>query len=213
LSDLLHSHLMPLIREHGVLVVGVVTMLESMGVPLPGESLVIAGALYAATTHEIGIVSWVAAAAIGAVLGDNLGYLIGHEVGLRLIRRYGRHIGLTEARIKLGRYLFQRHGSKVVFFGRFIALLRTFTALLAGANAMEWRRFLLFNALGGTAWASLYGFGAYFLGQQVEQLEGPLAIALGIVTAIAIGAVIIVLHREEGRLQEAASRAYPDPER
>ena len=201
---------MPLIRDHGVIAIGGITMIESMGIPAPGESAVIAAALYAATTHEFGIVPLVASAAAGAILGDNIGYVVGRGIGFRLIRRYGRKVGLTEARIKLGRYLFQRHGSKVVFFGRFVALLRTFTALLAGANRMEWRRFLVANALGGIFWASFYGFGAYGLGHEVRRLEGPLAIGLAGLAAVAIGTTIFLLHRHEARLMAEAERAFPD---
>jgi membrane protein DedA with SNARE-associated domain len=209
-SGLLHDTVMPLIRDHGVVVVGAITMLESMGIPAPGESAVIAAALYAATTHEIGIVPLVASATVGAILGDNIGYVVGRNVGFRLIRRYGRRVGVTDARLKLGRYLFKRHGSKVVFFGRFVAVLRTFTALLAGANQMEWRQFLLANALGGLFWASLYGFGTYALGREVRRLEGPLAIGLGVLAAILIGTAIFLLRRHEARLQREAEAAFPD---
>ena len=210
MSSLLHDYVMPLIRDHGVFAIGGITLIESMGIPAPGESAVIAAALYAATTHEFGIVPLVASAATGAILGDNIGYSIGHSVGFRLIRRYGRKVGLTDARIKLGRYLFKRHGSKVVFFGRFVAVLRTFTALLAGANRMPWRRFLVANALGGIFWASLYGFGAYALGHEIHRLEGPLAIGFGVVAALAIGATIFLLRRHEARLLAEAERAFPD---
>jgi membrane protein DedA with SNARE-associated domain len=207
MSGLLHDTVMPLIRHHGVIVVGGITMLESMGVPAPGESAVIAAALYAATTHEIAIVPLVAAAAAGAVLGDNIGYVVGRSVGFRLIQRHGRKVGLNEARVRLGRYLFQRHGVLVVFFGRFIAILRTFTALLAGANHMDWRSFLVANGLGGIAWASLYGFGTYLLGREVRRLETPLAIGLGLVATIVIGTALFLVRRHEGRLQREADAA------
>jgi membrane protein DedA with SNARE-associated domain len=210
MSSVIHEYVMPLIREHGVIVVGGITLIESMGIPAPGESAVIAAALYAATTHEFGIVPLVASAAAGAIIGDNIGYLIGRNLGLRLIHRYGGKVGLTEARIKLGRYLFLRHGTKVVLFGRFVAVLRTFTALLAGANQMHWSRFLVANALGGILWASLYGFGAYALGHEVRRLEAPLALGLGAVAAIAIGTVIVLMRRHEGRLQKEAEEAFPE---
>lgn len=210
MSSLLHEYVMPLIREHGVLAVGGITLIESMGIPAPGESAVIAAALYAATTHEFGIVPLVASAAAGAIIGDNIGYLIGRRFGFRLLRRYGAKIGLTAPRIKLGRYLFQRYGGKVVFFGRFVAVLRTFTALLAGANRMDWRRFLPANALGGVFWASLYGFGAYALGREVRALEGPLAVGFAAVAVGAIGASIFLLRRHEARLLQEAERAIPD---
>jgi membrane protein DedA with SNARE-associated domain len=204
------SELTDLIRAHGLLAIGVITTLESMGVPLPGESAVIAAALYAAETHEIGVVPLIAVAAFGAILGDNLGYLIGNQIGYRLIARFGRHVGLTPRRVKLGRYLFKRYGAKLVFFGRFVAILRSFTALLAGANHMDWWRFFLFNALGGTAWATLYGGGAYLLGQGVKQVELPLAIGLGAVALILAGVVIYLTRKHAETLQREADRAFPD---
>lgn len=91
----------------------------------------------------------IAAAAIGAMLGDNIGYWIGREGGFRLLRRYWPYIRLEERHLKLGQYLFRQHGGKVVFFGRFVSILRTWAAFLAGVNRMQWTRFLLFNATGG----------------------------------------------------------------
>ncbi len=138
-----------LLREYGAGLVGVTVGLEAMGLPLPGESMVIGAAIYCATTHQLSIVTVLAAAAAGAVLGDNAGYLIGRSIGFRVLARYGRRIGLSEDRLLLGRHLFRRYGGSVVFVGRFVAVLRTFVALLAGANRMGWGRFLLWNAAGG----------------------------------------------------------------
>src|SRR5215813_2536268 len=101
-----------------------------MGIPLPGETVLVAAALYAAR-HGQSIAAVVASAAVGAVLGDNAGYWIGREFGYRLLRRYGGRVGLSPGKIKLGQYLFLRHGSKVVFFGRFVAVLRVLAAILA----------------------------------------------------------------------------------
>lgn len=116
--------------------------------PLPGEATLIAAAVYAGKTHHLNIWGVIAAGAAGAILGDNIGFWVGREIGYRLLLRYGHYVYLTDARIKLGQYLFLRHGGKIVFFGRFVAMLRAFTALLAGANNMSWPRFLLFNAAG-----------------------------------------------------------------
>ena len=125
--------------------------LESMGLPVPGETTLVTAGIYAGTTGRLNIALVVAAASTGAILGDNLGYWIGHRFGYRLLLRYGRLLRLTPARIKLGQYLFHRHGGTVVFFGRFMALLRTLSALTAGINWMPWWRFLFFNAAGGIA--------------------------------------------------------------
>lgn len=189
-----------LVRDHGAWIVGVVIFFESMGVPLPGESLLIAAAIYAATMGGVHIEWVVLAACIGAILGDNAGYLIGRRVGEPVLRRYGPRIGLTWKRQQLGRYLFLRHGSKVVFFGRFIAFLRTFAAVLAGVNNMPWGRFLAWNALGGAVWTGLYGFGAYALGDQVHRLAGPVGLATA---AIGVGVAIwlvLFVRRHEARL-------------
>ena len=181
--------------------------LEAMGLPLPGESLIIAAAVYCATTGKLHIAGVIAAAIAGAIMGDNFGYLIGRWAGFPLLRRYGRHVGLNDRRLTLGRYLFQTQGGKVVFVGRFLAILRTFVALLAGANHMGWKTFLLWNAVGGVAWATLYGVGAYLLGNAMSRLEGPVGIGLGVVAAIVVIVAIFVLRRNETRLEDKAEQA------
>jgi membrane protein DedA with SNARE-associated domain len=148
--------------------------IESAGIPFPGETMLLVAAIYAGTTHRLAIQLVIAAAAGGAILGDNLGYWVGREGGYHLLRRYGRYIRLDERKVKLGQYLFRKHGGKVVFFGRFIAVLRTWAAFLAGTNCMPWGSFLLFNALGGIIWATVYGLGGYFLGDNVHRLTGPI---------------------------------------
>jgi membrane protein DedA with SNARE-associated domain len=180
--------------------------LESMGVPLPGESMVIAASLYAGSTHRLSIITVVVAAALGAIIGDNIGFLIGRELGCRLLKRYGHYIGVDQHRLNLGQYLFRHHGGKVVFFGRFVAILRTFAALLAGANRMPWPDFLLYNALGGVTWACLYGFGAYLLGKAVTEFAKPVGIGIGIAAAVVVVGVGVFLKRNEARLTEAAER-------
>ena len=175
-------------------------MLEATGLPLPGESLLIAAALYAAATHQLNIVVLVIVAAVGAICGDQLGYLVGRSIGFRVLARWGRKVGLTEERLELGRFLFRKYGGRIVFLGRFVAILRTFVALLAGANRMVWHDFLLWNALGGIGWTSLYGFGAYLLGGAVKRVEGPVGIVLGVIGAVAIVLGVIFVKRNETRL-------------
>jgi membrane protein DedA with SNARE-associated domain len=204
-------HLTELLHGYGYGLVGLVVGLESMGLPLPGESLVIAAAIYAGTTHELSIVPVVAVAAAGAIVGDNIGYLIGRVVGLRLLRRYGRYVLLPPERLEVGRRLFAKHGGKVVLFGRFVAVLRTLAALLAGANGMPWPRFLAANAAGGIAWACLYGFGAYALGHEMKRVEGPLGIAGAVIAVIVIAATVIYTRRKERRLTAASKDAKVPP--
>ncbi len=193
-----------LLGEYGYGLVFTVIGLEAMGVPLPGESMIIGAAIYAATTGKLDITGVIAAAVLGAIMGDNIGYLIGRWAGFRVLRRFGRYVGLTDRRLQLGRYLFQRQGGKVVFLGRFIAVLRTFVALLAGANQMEWKTFLLWNAVGGVVWATSYGLAAYLLGDAIRRIEGPIAIVVGAVGVVALGAAIVVLRRNERRLEDKA---------
>src|SRR5262245_127963 len=186
-------------------------MSESMGIPVPGETTLVAAGIYAGSTGEIDPHVLVAVAAVAAILGDNIGYVIGRTIGLRLLLRYGRHVNLTEARLKLGRYLFLRHGGKIVFFGRFVALLRTLTALLAGIDQMPWLRFLFFNACGGICWAAAFGFGAYLFGEKVRSISGPIAIAMVLIAATSIFVGTIYLRRHEEELQRLAERTFPGP--
>lgn len=207
----LQHDLPALIASHGYWIVALVVALESMGLPLPGETALVSASLYAGATGRLEIVGVVAAAAAGATIGDNCGYWIGRRLGLPLIMRYGRRVGITDGHVKLGRYLFERYGGMVVFLARFIAVLRVLAAFLAGVNRMSWLRFFPFNVGGGVAWASLFGFGAYVLGTAVERLAGPLGIALG---AVAIGGIVggvLVARRQEARLLAEAERAYPGP--
>ena len=193
-----------LFGEYGYAVIFIGVMLESMGLPLPGESLMIAAALYAATTHHHSIFELVPVAAAGAIIGDQIGYFIGRWIGYRYLAEWGRKIGLTQDRLDLGQYLFRRYGAEVVFFGRFVAILRTFAALLAGANRMPWPRFFKWNALGGIGWTSLYGFGAYLLGDAAKSVSGPLGITLGIAGAVALLAAFLFVKKNEKRLLEQA---------
>ena len=199
------------VQGHGTWFVAVVIFFESMGVPLPGESLLIAAAIYAATMGGLQIEFVVLYAAIGAIMGDNAGYLIGHTAGRKALVRWGGKVGLTGERLLLGEYLFRRHGPKVVFFGRFTAFLRTFAALLAGATRMRWPRFLLWNALGGIVWTCLYGFGAYALGDQIHRLIGPAGIVLGLIALAAIAWAAMFIRRNEARLIAEAKAEMGNP--
>src|SRR5579863_436455 len=171
----LAQHLHGAIATYGYLAIFLIVAMESAGIPMPGETVLITAAILAGqgTLRIYGVIG---AAAAGAIIGDNCGYWIGREFGFPLLYRYGRYISLDERRLKLGQYLFLKHGGKVVFFGRFVAVLRAFAAFLAGTNRMRWPRFLLFNALGGLMWATLYGLAGYFLGNNVHRLTGTVGI-------------------------------------
>jgi membrane protein DedA with SNARE-associated domain len=192
---------------YGPWAVFVIVTLESAGLPLPAESLLIAAAAFAGTTHQMSLPETVVAAAAGAIVGDNLGYWIGRKIGRPLLARYGRRIGLTPQRLRLGEYLFARRGGTIVVVARFIVFLRTLAALLAGANAMPWPRFLVCNAAGGILWAVAYSVAGYVLGTEIHHLSLPLAAAggaLGVALVVAMG---MWLKRAEARLQAEADRA------
>jgi len=205
-SDLSH-----LLSTYGYWAVLIFVAIESTGIPFPGETMLLAAAIYAGTTHHLALPIVIAAAAAGAILGDNLGFWVGREGGYRLLRRYGKYIRLDERKLKLGQYLFKKHGAKVVFFGRFVAVLRAWAAFLAGTNRMPWGRFLIFNAAGGLLWAILYGIGGYLLGNNVHRLTGPVGIAFVVVAALLIIAGFVYLRRNEKRLEDEAERDMPGP--
>ena len=206
-----HEELQNLVVTHGYWSVAVIVGLESMGIPLPGETVLVLAAIYAATNPEFNIWLVVGAATAGAIIGDNVGYWLGREFGYPLALKYGKYIHLSEGRIKLGQYLFSRHGGKVVFFGRFVALLRILAAFLAGVNRMGWWKFLFYNAFGGIIWASVFGFGGYIFGRTIQELERPFAIAAGCAAVLGFIGMTLFMRRNEARLQVEAERALPGP--
>ena len=159
-----------LIQAYGLWVLFTVVMLESMGVPMPGETALVTAAVYAGSTHQIDIASVVLVAAAAAVIGDNIGYLIGRKGGRWLLERPGAMYRQRTEVLRVGEPFFARHGPKAVFLGRFLLGLRVWASWLAGATRMQWRSFLLWNALGGITWATVIGLIAYFLGRSAGNL-------------------------------------------
>lgn len=198
-----------LLSTYGYLAVGVMVGVESLGIPVPGETTLIAAALYAGSTHRLSIVGVVAAAAAGAILGDNIGYGIGRWGGFRLLRRYGHYVRFDAERLKVGFYVFDRHGGKVVFFGRFVSILRTYAAFLAGTMKMAWRRFLAFNAAGGILWALIYGVGYYEFGAALKSLQTPVDIGIGVAATLIVVGFLVYLKRKEKELAARAGRELP----
>jgi membrane protein DedA with SNARE-associated domain len=184
---------------------------ESLGVPLPGETALILAGIYAGHTHRLSPWAIFAVAAAAAIIGDNIGFWIGAKGGYRLARRYGRRVRLDERKLKIARYLFDRHGAKVVFFGRFVSVLRTYAAFLAGTSRMRWRRFLPANAAGGIVWAAIYTAAAYLAGDVLQRVSGIIDWVLAGVAVLAIAAAVILLRRQAARLGDRAEAAYPGP--
>ncbi|MGH3169370.1 MAG: DedA family protein [Trebonia sp.] len=193
-----------LLQSYGYYAVFALIALESLGIPLPGETALIGAALYAGTTHHLNVVVLAVVAAAAAIAGDNAGYWIGRTGGYRLAERYGRYVRLDQAKLGAGRYLFERHGVRVVLFGRFVAVLRMFAAFLAGVSKMRWPGFLVANAAGGVAWAALYAFGAYSLGSAASGFGSAITDAGYAVAAAATAVSFIVGRRSLRRLQRQA---------
>ena len=201
------TNIQSLIQVYELWVLFPVVMLEGMGIPLPGETALVAAAVYAGSTDKISIDSVVLVAAMGAMMGDNIGYLIGRSIGLRLVVRYGRYVRLNESRLKIGRFLFLRHGGKIVLIARLIAVLRVLAPLLAGVNRMRWRYFFLMNAIGGICWASLFGGGAYLFGEEIKRVTGPVRLLLLLAAIALVIAGILFFRHHERDLEQRADAA------
>lgn len=196
-----------LIASYGYFALGFLILFESVGLPLPGEATLIAAAVYAGTTHGLDIRLVVAVAAGAVAVGGAGGYWIGRTFGLPLLQRFGARIGLSEARIALGQYLFREHGGKIIFVGRFIAFLRVFAALLAGVNNYRWKAFVVYNTGSAAIWACLYGFSSYAFGNIVHRVTRPLGIAGLVVGVLVVIVAGLLARRHEHRLMEHAAKS------
>ncbi len=198
-----------LLHAYGYYAVFLLVGAESLGIPLPGETILIAAGIYAGSSHKLSVYGIFAVAAAAAIIGDNIGFWIGDKGGYRLVRRYGHYVRVDPMKLKVGRLVFDRHGGKVVFFGRFVSVLRTYAAFLAGTLKMHWRRFLPYNAAGGIIWAGVYSFVPYAVGSAINKASHTATLALGVAAIIATVAAILLVRRKAARLEDAAEAAYP----
>jgi membrane protein DedA with SNARE-associated domain len=180
------AHPTHLLLAHGLIILFALVAMESAGVPVPGETALIAAAVLAQQGHY-SLVSVIAVAAAAAIIGDNIGYWLGRQGGRALLGRVPIVRNHFERVLPPAERFFVRHGPKTVFIARFVAVLRVTAAWLAGISHMSWWRFLIWNAAGGIAWAILIGVSAYVLGQAVAD-----AIArYGVYAAIGIAVVVV----------------------
>jgi membrane protein DedA with SNARE-associated domain len=163
---------------------------ESSGVPVPGETALIAAGVLA-SKGRVHIEFVIAIAAVAAMIGDNIGYLIGRTGGRRLLERPGLLEDYRHRIIEHGEPFFERHGAKAVFLGRWVAGLRIAAAWLAGINRMPWQRFLFWNALGAIAWATSVGLLAYWLGPTAEKIFRTVGLAGVGLAALALAAFML----------------------
>ena len=196
--------------DYGYIIVFCAIMIESMGVPFPGETMLLIASAYAASSGALSIFGVIACGAGGAMTGDSLGYWIGREGGRRLIRRYGKYVGLTDHRYQRVQGYLKKHGGKAVFFGRFVSIARTWIAVLVGAHHLNYVQFLLYDILGAITWATLYGSLGYAFGSNLPLLEQWVKRA-GITVAICAVLVVVVLLylRRKRKKAEEISQSQP----
>jgi membrane protein DedA with SNARE-associated domain len=211
------SHLLESIPAEAVyLIVGLMIMVESLGIPVPGEIALVTAAVLA-TQHKVAVApEWIAiSGSAGAIVGDSIGFYIGHRVGKPLFgwlgRKFPRHFG--PGHVAVAERFFTRHGAWAVFFGRFIALLRIFSGPLAGSLHMPYGRFLLANASGGIVWASGLTYLIWFLGQAAEKWLSRVS-WIGLVVALLVGAAVtLLIRRKTGKLvRQEETKADPEAE-
>ena len=196
-----------LLHVYGTSVITLAVGVECAGLLFPGETIFFGAAIYASTTGHLSIVSVILAAIIGAILGNLAGFVLGRQIGAPVLARHGWRVGLTARRLALGRYLFREHGGKVVFFCRFVSVLRSFNAVLAGASAMRWGPFLAWTVAGGIVWPCVHGLFAYALGDAASRMSGPFQVVLALATVGVVVWVLRFVKRNEQRLEEIAMRS------
>jgi len=184
--------------------------LECTCIPVPGETALLTAAVYAGRTHDLNIWSVFVAGVVGAISGNLVAFWIGRKYGYRLLWRYGRYLRLTRTRLKIGQYLFFAHGGKFIVFARFVPMLRSFAAVLAGANRMPASHFFVPNLVGAVAWVGLECGCAYYLGEELKRFAVWVAIVLGCCILLAVVASAILLRRYERRIALVAERSLPE---
>ena len=194
MPDFAH-HLTGLLQTYTYPVLLLLVLLESLGVPLPGEIALVTAAAYA-SHGRISITVVIALAAIGASVGGVLGYWIGVKGGLPLITRYGSYVGVRKSHVEKAHAFFERNGSKTILFGRFIAVLRTWAAVIAGAACMSFSKFVTYNTIGSVVWAIVFGALGYYFGRDLPLLERYISRAsFGIFAIAAVGLAVFLIYR------------------
>jgi membrane-associated protein len=178
--------------------------MESAGVPVPGETALLAAAVLAAQGH-LSIVLVIVIATVGAIIGDNVGYLLGRKGLRRLLERPGRFQRRRQSLLRAGEEFFRRNGAMAVFLGRWVREVRIVVAWLAGAERMPWRRFAFWNALGGVAWATSVGLLAYYIGSTSSNIFAAFGYVGVAFTVVAVAGYYILMRRQRRRQKATPS--------
>jgi membrane protein DedA with SNARE-associated domain len=201
MPDLAH-HLSRLLQSYTYPVLVALVLLESIGIPLPGEIALVTAAAYASLGH-ISIYIVIILAAVAAIVGGILGYWIGIKGGLPLIVRYGGYVGVRRSHIERTHAFFERNGAKTILFGRFIAILRTWAAVVAGAASMSFTKFVIYTSIGSVVWAILFGFLGFTFGRDLPLLEKYISRAsLGVlIIGVVAVAVFLIIRRRRSKAE------------
>lgn len=207
MPDFAH-HLTRLLQSYTYPVLLLLVMLESLGIPLPGEIALVTAAAYASFGH-VSIYVVILLGATGAIVGGILGFLIGLKGGLPLVAHYGGYIGVRRTHIDRAHTFFEKNGAKTILFGRFIALLRTWAAIVAGAACMSFTKFVTYNTLGSIVWAIVFGWLGYYFGRDLPLLESYISrVSFGLLIALAVGIpAFIIWKRRQKVSRESANGA------
>jgi membrane protein DedA with SNARE-associated domain len=200
-----------LINTYGYWAIFAFVAAESLGVPIPGETALIAAGAYAGQTHHLNPWAIFVVALVAAIAGNIVGYIIGWKGGFVLASRYGSKVHLDERKLKVGRYVLDRQGGKVVFFGRFVSVLRTYIAFLAGTVRMDRFKFLVATVAGGAAWAAIYTVLSYEAAATIKRLSLTLDLVLAGVAVAVVLAVVLLTRNQLRVLGDKAEQAHPGP--
>ena len=205
LPGVLHG-LEPALNNYGYLAVVGLVLIEDFGLPVPGETILILAAVYAGTGRlNIALVGLLAFC--GAVLGDNVGFALGHFGGRRLVDRYGRYVFLTRERLDRATSFFERHGGKIIVVARFIEGLRQANGIIAGTSGMRWARFLLFNAIGAALWVAAWTSIGYLSGSHLNAIYNTATrYSTYLAIALAVAAFVIIVRRVLRRRAQGLTR-------
>ena len=201
--------LISLFARYGYLLIFGAVLLENAGVPSPGHTVMLAGGAFAQQGH-LSLPLAIATGALAAILGDNIGYVVGHRGGRALLLKYGHRFLVTPETVQKAELFFERHGPKAVFLARFVTGLQTVGALLAGASRMHWRTFFLWNLIGAVAWATCYALLGYLFGASWQALESWAGnVGLFLTALIALGVAALAL-RHRAALGRRLEKVLPD---